>query len=186
MKKEKIKILAVETSCDETAAAVITAAATKLRMNHESTNEQPIILSNIVSSQVDLHAKTGGVVPEVASRAHIESIMPVVEEALEESVVSGQWSVEKTTIHKPQTTNDLLSQITHVAVTSGPGLIGSLLVGFNAAKTIAYAKNLPFFPINHIEGHIYSAFAEPPTKLRTKRTYELTNKSNSTIQQFNN
>jgi len=125
MKKE-IKILAIETSCDETAAAVIGVE-----------NEKPIILSSIISSSADLHAKTGGIVPEVASRAQMEAMVPVVDEALEKS-------------------NCKIDDITHVAVTNGPGLIGSLLVGFNAAKTIAYARKLPFIPINHIEGHIYS------------------------------
>jgi len=126
MKKE-IKILALESSCDETAAAVIGVE-----------NSFPVILSNIVSSQADLHAKIGGVVPEVASRAHMEAMVPVVEEALEIASIG-------------------IDDITHIAATNGPGLIGSLLVGFNAAKTIAFARNLPFLPINHIEGHIYSA-----------------------------
>ena len=129
--KKAIKILAIESSCDETAAAVIGVE-----------NNQPTILSSVVSSQIDLHAKTGGVVPEVASRAHMEAIMPVIEEALTEA------------------NNSNLDDITHIAITTGPGLIGSLLVGFNAARALAYAKNLPIIPINHIEGHIYSAFGE--------------------------
>lgn len=137
--KQNIKILAIETSCDETAAAVIGVE-----------NNQPVILSNIVSSQIDLHAKTGGVVPEVASRAHMESIIPVITEALEGV---GQ-----------------LSQITHIAVTAGPGLIGSLLVGFNTAKAMAYALDLPIIPISHIEGHIYSAFVEQITSTKSQIT----------------
>lgn len=122
-----IKILAIETSCDETAAAIIS-----------EENKQPVILSNIISSQADLHARTFGVVPEVASRAHMEAIIPVIQEALGNT---------------PKT------EITHLAVTTGPGLIGSLLVGFNAAKTLSYSLNLPIVPISHIEGHLYSVFA---------------------------
>lgn len=121
--------MAIETSCDETAAAVIGVE-----------NDRPVVLSNIISSSADLHAKTGGIVPEVASRAHMEAMMPVVEEALDQAKLK-------------------IENITHIAATNGPGLIGSLLVGFNAAKTIAYARDLPFIPINHIEGHIYSAFS---------------------------
>lgn len=149
--KENIKILAIETSCDETAAAVIGVA-----------NDQPIILSNIISSQIDLHAKTGGVVPEVASRAHMEAILPVVAEALLTSTTQ-----DSNNTVEYQTAIELLNkEITHVAVTAGPGLIGSLLVGFNAAKTLAYAKSLPIVPINHIEGHLYSAFLDESGKGR--------------------
>lgn len=124
-----MKILAIETSCDETAAAVIGVE-----------NGQPIILSNTVSSQIDLHAKTGGIVPEVAARAHIEAMTPVIREAL----TGAKLEIE---------------DITHLAVTAGPGLVGSLLVGFNTAKTLAYALEIPIIPINHIEGHVYSALA---------------------------
>lgn len=129
MNLKPIKILAIESSCDETAAAIIC----------ESKDFSPVISSNIVSSQIDMHAKTGGVVPEVASRAHMESILPVIEESLG---------------------NEKLENITHIAVTAGPGLIGSLLVGFNTAKALAYSLDIPIIPINHIEGHIYSALAE--------------------------
>lgn len=128
--KKPILILAIETSCDETSAAVIGVE-----------KDKPIILSNIVSSQIDLHAKTGGIVPEVASRAHMEAMIPVIQDSLAAANVK-------------------LDGITHVAVTAGPGLIGSLLVGFNYAKSIAYAKDLPIVPINHIEGHIYSTFSD--------------------------
>jgi len=165
--KNKIRILAIETSCDETAAAVIS----------ENESGQPVVLSNIISSQIDLHAKTGGVVPEVASRAHMEAITPVIALALLKSQQTTLLNLEKKAkadnceieqfnencnlkIENYQEAISLLADITHVAVTNGPGLIGSLLVGFNAAKSIAYAKNIPFVPINHIEGHIYSAFAE--------------------------
>ena len=128
---KNINILAIETSCDETSASIIEVEYSKSEIR------TPKISSNIVSSQIDLHAKTGGVVPEVASRAHLESILPVIKEALRQ---------------------EKLEDITHIAVTAGPGLIGSLLVGFNTAKALAYSLNLPIIPINHIEGHIYSAF----------------------------
>ncbi len=176
--KSKLKILAIESSCDETAAAVI----------GEDEAGNPIVLSNIVSSQVDLHAKTGGVVPEVASRAHMEAINPVIALALLEAqqqeisnskfLISNQApnSNHKNDLKfgnsdknsKLKTDNyqeaiSLLGDITHIAVTNGPGLIGSLLAGFNAAKTIAYSRDLPIIPINHIEGHIYSSFAREIT-----------------------
>ena len=117
------KILAIETSCDETAAAVI--------------QDGRQVLSNIVATQIEVHAKYGGVFPEVASRMHVETIVPVVSEALE----------------KASTAYDDLDA---VAVTYGPGLPGSLLVGVNVAKGIALGRNLPLVGINHLEGHIYS------------------------------
>jgi len=181
MNKNDIKILAIETSCDETAAAVIGIE-----------NDQPIILSSVVSSQADLHAKTGGVVPEVASRAHMEAITPVITEtlALAKQVIPAKAGIQENDIldSTSQTTglpvgrhgwNDseldyqkaieyLKNEITHIAVTVGPGLIGSLLVGFNAAKTLAYTLDKPIIPINHIEGHIYSAFAEQVKSQRSK------------------
>jgi len=137
--EKRLKILAIETSCDETAAAVI-----------EKKDNSLFITKSIVSSQIDLHAKTGGVVPEVASRAHMEAIVPIVSEALSLKTTSQ--------INYRESIKALREEITHIAVTAGPGLIGSLLVGFNAAKTISYALDLPIVPINHIEGHIYSAF----------------------------
>jgi len=166
MKEKQIKILAIETSCDETAVAVICGTNYSARNNNQETItkqisnaniEYPKIMSNVVSSQVDLHAKTGGIVPEVASRAHMESILPVIEEALMEgSRERGVGSKNK----KLLTPYALpLTEITHIAVTAGPGLIGSLLVGFNTAKAMAYALDVPIIPINHIEGHIYSAFS---------------------------
>lgn len=118
-----MKVLAIESSCDETAAAVVESG----RMAH----------SSIVASQVDLHARYGGVVPEVASRQHLRNIVPVVEEALAAA-------------------NCTLDDIEAVAGTRGPGLAGSLLVGYNAAKAIAFGRELPFIGINHLEGHIYA------------------------------
>jgi N6-L-threonylcarbamoyladenine synthase len=124
-----IKILALETSCDETSAAVV-ADGSK-------------ILSNIISSQVDVHQKFGGVVPEVASRKHLELLNHVVEEAL---VVAGLG----------------FGDLNAVAVTYGPGLVGALLVGVSAAKAIAYGLDLPLVGVNHIEGHIYANFTVDP------------------------
>jgi len=121
-------ILEIETSCDETAAAVVKDGFTSL--------------SSIVSSQVDIHHPFGGVVPELASRKHIEAIVPVVHEALENAGVHA-------------------SQIQGVAATQGPGLVGSLLVGFSFAKAFAYSMDLPWIGVNHLEGHINSVFLEP-------------------------
>ena len=121
-------ILGIETSCDETAAAVVT---------HDGR-----ILSNIVSSQADLHARYGGVVPEVASRRHLELVTPVVREALAAAAVD-------------------LGDIDLVGVTTGPGLIGALLVGLAAAKAIAWARALPLAPVDHLDGHVASLYLEP-------------------------
>jgi N6-L-threonylcarbamoyladenine synthase len=116
-----MKILGIETSCDETAAAVV--------------EDGTKILSNQVASQVEIHARYGGVVPEVASRQHILSIIPIIKEAMAKIT----WK-----------------EIDGIAVTIGPGLAGSLLVGVNAAKAIALANNLPVIGVNHLEGHIYA------------------------------
>lgn len=131
---QDIYILAIETSCDETAAAVI-------KNGRE-------ILSNVVSTQIDIHKKFGGVVPEVASRNHVVDINPVIQEAVEKSGL-------------------LMDEIHVVAATYGPGLVGALLVGLSSAKALAFALDKPFVGVNHIEGHIaanYLAFGElePP------------------------
>lgn len=122
-------ILGIDTSCDDTSAAVVEDGAK--------------ILSNIVSSQSDVHAKYGGIVPELASRRHIEMILPVVDEALKTAGLS-------------------LSDVSAVAVCHGPGLIGSLLVGCSFAKSACYAKKIPLVAVNHLEGHILSSFLESP------------------------
>lgn len=135
---KKSRILAIESSCDETAAAVIEG-------NGEALLE---IKSNVVASQIDLHQKFGGVFPEVASRAHAEKILPTIEETLVKSGLGGEgggWQ-------------KAMEEIDAIAVTYGPGLIGSLMVGVAAAKTLAYALDKPIIPINHWEGHIYSNF----------------------------
>jgi N6-L-threonylcarbamoyladenine synthase len=121
-------ILGLETSCDETAAALITGGGE--------------ILANVVSSQADLHARYGGVVPEVASRRHLELVTPVVREALAEA-------------------NAELSAVELVSVTAGPGLIGALLVGVAAAKAIAWARRLPLVPVDHLRGHVASLYLQP-------------------------
>lgn len=117
-------ILGVETSCDETAAAVVT--------------ERLEILSNVVSSQMEMHARYGGVVPELASRVHVSEVIPVISKAMIEAGISGD-------------------ELTAVAVTKGPGLIGSLLVGVAAAKALALAWKKPVVGVNHLEGHLASA-----------------------------
>ncbi|MDI3534776.1 MAG: tRNA N6-adenosine threonylcarbamoyltransferase [Thermosediminibacterales bacterium] len=124
-----LRILAVETSCDETSAAVV--------------EDGRRVLSNIISSQIDLHKKFGGVVPELASRKHIESIIPVIHEALEQAEIT-------------------FDDIQAIGVTIGPGLVGALLVGLSAAKALAYVRKLPLIGVNHIEGHIYANFLEHP------------------------
>lgn len=123
-----MKILAIETSCDETAAAIIS-----------EENQRPMVLANVVASQINLHQEYGGVVPEVAARAHVESIVPVINKALK---------VARTK----------LSDIDRIAVTQGPGLIGSLVVGINTAQALSQAAQKPLFGINHLAGHIYANF----------------------------
>ncbi|TSC92133.1 MAG: O-sialoglycoprotein endopeptidase [Candidatus Berkelbacteria bacterium Licking1014_96] len=135
MHKNNPKILAIETSCDETAAAVLFG---------------PEIKSNIIYSQLNLHRKTGGVVPEVASRAHTEKIIPVVRQALSAARVRLGSTAESRRVRP--------SQIDLIAVTVGPGLIGSLLVGVDTAKTLAYIFKKPIISINHVEAHIYANF----------------------------
>lgn len=127
---EYLLTLAIETSCDETSAAV-------LKNGRE-------VLSNVISTQIEQHKKFGGVVPEVASRKHVENVDMVIQDALDEAGVS-------------------LRQIDHIGVTYGPGLVGALLVGVSTAKAMAYALNIPLIGVNHIEGHIYANFIEDPT-----------------------
>src|SRR6266568_3571732 len=123
-------VLGIETSCDETAAAVV-------RDGRE-------IISSVIASQIATHKRFGGVVPELASREHLDKIVPVVEEAFTRANVTK-------------------GQIDGIAVTIGPGLIGSLLVGVSYAKAMAFALNHPLVGVNHIEGHIYSVcFENPP------------------------
>lgn len=126
-----IRLLGIETSCDETAAAVVEGGRK--------------IISNIVASQVDIHAQYGGIFPEVASRQHIITIYPIVEQALQEAHIT-------------------LDDVDGIAVTRGPGLSGSLVVGLNTAKGLALANQLPIIGINHLEAHIYSAWLDHPER----------------------
>ena len=121
-------ILGLETSCDETAAALVSADGE--------------IRSSVVSSQADLHARFGGVVPEIASRRHLELVLPVAREALGEAGAS-------------------LDDVENVAVTQGPGLVGALLVGLSAAKALAWGRGLPLVPVNHLHGHVASLYLAP-------------------------
>ena len=125
--KDRVLILAIESSCDETAASVV--------------ENGRYVLSNIISSQIEIHKEFGGVVPEVASRKHIENINDVVEEALIKANV------------KPK-------DLDAIAVTYGPGLVGALLVGINFAKGLSYAWEKPLIGVNHIEGHINANYIE--------------------------
>ncbi len=130
-----MKILGIETSCDETAGAIV--------------EDGRHVLSNVIASQAEMHGRYGGVVPEVASRQHLEAMLPVIEATLAEAGCG--WR-----------------DIDAIAVTSGPGLVGALLVGVNVAKAIAYAKEIPLISVNHLEAHLYAnwidgqASREPP------------------------
>jgi N6-L-threonylcarbamoyladenine synthase len=125
---EGLLILGIETSCDETAAALV--------------SEGGAVLSSVVSSQAELHARFGGVVPEIASRHHLELVLPVVREALARADSS-------------------LDDVERVAVTQGPGLVGALLVGLSAAKAIAWAGGRPLVPVDHLDGHVAALYLEP-------------------------
>lgn len=133
----RLLILGIETSCDETAASVVSLEGGLGR------GAVPRVLSNVVASQNDLHGRFGGVVPELASRRHVETIEPVIRAALEEAGVS-------------------LGAIGAVAVTRGPGLVVALLVGLSAAKSIAWSRGIPLVGVHHLAGHIYSLFLQSP------------------------
>lgn len=122
------RILGIETSCDETSASVV--------------ENGRAILSNVVASQIDLHSKYGGVFPELASRQHILTVYPVVEQSLQQAHLG-------------------LSDVDAISVTRGPGLAGSLVVGLNMAKGLSLGKNIPLIGVNHLEGHLYSAWVYP-------------------------
>ena len=133
------RILGIESSCDETAAALV--------------EDAQRILSNVVSSQIDVHRKYGGVVPELASRAHLERIVPVVREACERAGLG-------------------YGEVDAIAVTQGPGLIGALLVGLTYAKTMAWALGKPLIGVNHLEGHVHAVLLEEKQKGARARTIE--------------
>jgi N6-L-threonylcarbamoyladenine synthase len=130
------RVLGIETSCDETAAAIVDSGTS--------------VLSSVVSSQVDLHARYGGVVPEIASRAHVDLLVPVVAQAFVEAGLSEHSGVDRS------------CEIDAVAATYGPGLVGALLVGVSAAKALALAWDVPFIAVNHLEAHLYASFLEEP------------------------
>ena len=130
MSSKNITILSIESSCDETAAAVV-------RNGRE-------VISSVISTQVPIHTLYGGVVPEIASRKHIERVNQVIEQALQDAKMT-------------------LDDIDAIAVTRGPGLVGALLVGVSVAKAISYAKNIPLVGVHHIEGHICANYIEYPT-----------------------
>jgi len=123
------RILGIETSCDETAASIV--------------NRGTDVMSSVVASQIEIHARYGGVVPEVASRAHVETIMPVIAQSIVEAGVQD-------------------AQIEAVASTYGPGLVGALLIGVSAAKAMSLVWDVPFVAVNHLEAHLYAAFLEEP------------------------
>jgi len=127
------RVLAIETSCDETAASIV--------------EDGHLVLSDVVATQIDIHCKYGGVVPELASRNHIVNIIPVVEEALEHAQCT--WS-----------------DIDAIAVTRGPGLVGALLVGLQMAKSLAYAHGLPLIPVHHLAGHLHAVYLHKPDETR--------------------
>jgi len=131
-----MKILAIETSCDETAAAIV---SKDLLKNYVK------ILSNVVASSLIYHAKTGGIIPDVAAREQLKFIIPVIEKAINDAKVA-------------------IKDIDAIAVTKGPGLIGSLLIGVETAKTLAYLWNKPIIPVNHLLGHIYANWLITPNK----------------------
>lgn len=150
-------ILGIETSCDETAAAVLRGTG-KNRVG---------ILSSVISSQIKTHAKTGGVVPEVAARMHVEKIIFVIKQALKDAKIK-------------------LADINAVAVTAGPGLVTSLMVGIDTAKALSLALNIPVIPINHMEAHVFSSFitypsSEAPAKSRKKSNIKFSTGSNNNI-----
>jgi N6-L-threonylcarbamoyladenine synthase len=128
-KREMVKVLALETSCDETAVAVV---------------QDRTVLSSVVASQIDIHQQYGGVVPEVASRQHVEGVNVAIAQALQESNLN--WA-----------------EIDGIAATCAPGLVGALLVGLTAAKTLAMLHNKPFIGVHHLEGHIYASYLSEPS-----------------------
>lgn len=140
-----MRILGIETSCDETAAAIVESTNPIGQYDKKTTNKKIIILSSVVATSLELHAKTGGIIPESAAREQIKYIIPVIQKCLRDARMS-----EK--------------NIDALAVTIGPGLIGSLLVGVETAKTLAFTWNKPLIPVNHLIGHIYANFISDAKK----------------------
>ena len=142
MSKNNTTILAIESSCDETSAAVV-------RNGTE-------VLSGVGASQIPIHQRYGGVVPEIAARAHVEQINAVIEKSLSDA------------FPKESCRSALTKHVDYIAVTHGPGLIGSLLVGVNAAKILSRIYNKPLIPVNHILGHVYSNFLDDEQKIKSE------------------
>jgi N6-L-threonylcarbamoyladenine synthase len=132
-----MRILAIETSCDETSAAVVSKSS---KENHVE------VLSNVISSSLILHSKTGGIIPDVAAREQLKYIIPVIQKAIENSKLK-------------------IKDLDAIAITQGPGLIGSLLIGVEVAKILSYLWKKPIIPVNHLFGHIYANFVDPKNKI---------------------
>ncbi len=172
----KKTILAIETSCDETAVSVVQCEKTESDYNFE-------VLSNVVASQIDIHKKWGGVYPELASRAHLEAMLPVLESALRPIPEIKNLKLKtKNLIHNGHTIPSLSrslpsfiiqNSIDAIAVTVGPGLIGSLLMGVETAQVLASYFNKPVVSVNHLEGHIYSAFCAASQKSKVENSLEI-------------
>ena len=150
-----MRILGIETSCDETGAAVI---------EGESKNKKVTLVSNVLASSLSFHSKTGGIIPETAAREQIKYIIPVIEQALSESKSSQKKIVNR----KSSIIN--LAGIDAIAVTVGPGLIGSLLVGVETAKTLSYIYKIPIIPVNHLFGHIYANFVCEDSRFKIQKS----------------
>lgn len=174
-----MKILGIETSCDETAASVVEGKGGKVK-----------VLSNVVSSQIEIHQKYGGVVPEVAAREHVLNILPVVNEALRKAgitspgpsfrqrrtgVKKGNKKVPPLNKGRPSSQGGLKGGVDAIAVTRGPGLITSLMAGVETAKSLAFAWDIPLIGINHIEGHIYANFVGANSKSETLNSKQISN-----------
>ncbi|MFH0955712.1 MAG: tRNA (adenosine(37)-N6)-threonylcarbamoyltransferase complex transferase subunit TsaD [Candidatus Falkowbacteria bacterium] len=163
-------ILGIETSCDETAAAIVEGRGGKVK-----------VLSNVVSSQIEIHKKYGGVVPEAAAREHVLNILPVVNEALGKAGIKFPLPpfIKKGKKNSPYP--PLLKGVNAIAVTAGPGLVTSLLVGVETAKTLAYAWRVPVVSVNHIEGHVYANWINPISAI-TNNQDTITKKIRNKIQ----
>lgn len=159
-----MRILGIETSCDETAAAVV--------------EDGVKILSNVVATSSQMHAKTGGIIPEQAARQQIKSVIPVIEEALIEAsgIRRGKWNKSNSQISHQKLLSHLsplTSKIDALAITIGPGLIGSLLVGVETAKTLSYLWNKPIVPVNHLVAHIYANWLAPERESKRVKEHEI-------------
>ena len=153
-------ILAIETSCDETAMAVIKSKKTVCNFDFE-------IISNVVASQIDIHKKWGGVYPELASRAHLEAMIPVLQETLQKARNSKHETRKKVSDFDIRI-SDLVNEVDFIAVTYEPGLVGSLLMGIETAQILGAYFDKPVVKVNHLEGHVYASFACLNQKLKIK------------------